>query len=72
VQLGMTADEVRKKLGDPKDKVTNQDFFIFTKAKPLQIVTTRRARSSRFGGLMTAGASVPTANKFSGLRLKQG
>ena len=29
VQLGMTADEVRKKLGTPKDKGDEQDFFVF-------------------------------------------
>lgn len=29
VQLGMISDEVRKKLGDPKDKGEEQDFWVF-------------------------------------------
>ena len=38
VQLGMTAEEVRKKLGDPKDKGDEQDFFIFNETETAQIV----------------------------------
>lgn len=38
IQLGMTADEVRKKLGDPKDKGTEQDFFVFNDLETAQIV----------------------------------
>ncbi|MEP6706925.1 MAG: hypothetical protein ABJC05_05370 [Pyrinomonadaceae bacterium] len=29
VRLGMTVDETRKKLGDPKDKSDEQDFYLF-------------------------------------------
>lgn len=29
VRLGMTADEARKKLGDPKDKSDGQDFYMW-------------------------------------------
>ncbi len=38
IQLGMTADEVRKKLGEPKDKGTEQDFFVFNEMETAQIV----------------------------------
>ncbi len=38
VQLGMTADEARKKLGDPKDKGDEQDFFVFNETETLQVV----------------------------------
>jgi hypothetical protein len=38
VQLGMTSDEVRKKLGEPKDKGDEQDFFIFNETETAQIV----------------------------------
>src|SRR6185295_6556473 len=38
VQLGMTADEVRKKLGSPKDKSDAQDFFVFNENETAQIV----------------------------------
>ena len=30
VQIGMTAEEARKKLGNPKDKGDEQDFYIFS------------------------------------------
>src|SRR5918992_1392709 len=30
VRIGMTADEARKKLGDPADKGDKQDFYIFS------------------------------------------
>ena len=29
VRIGMTADEARKKLGNPRDKGADQDFYIF-------------------------------------------
>jgi hypothetical protein len=38
VQLGMGSDEVRKKLGDPKDKGEEQDFFVFNENETAQIV----------------------------------
>jgi len=38
IQLGMTADEVRKKLGTPKDKGNEQDFFVFGDNESAQIV----------------------------------
>ncbi|MDQ2973826.1 MAG: hypothetical protein M3R69_00280 [Acidobacteriota bacterium] len=38
VQLGMIADDVRKKLGEPKDKGDEQDFFIFNETETAQIV----------------------------------
>ena len=38
IELGMTADEVRQKLGEPKDKGAEQDFFVFNDAETAQIV----------------------------------
>lgn len=38
ISLGMTADEVRKKLGEPKDKGDEQDFFMFGETETAQIV----------------------------------
>ena len=38
IHLGMTADEVRKKLGEPRDKGTEQDFFMFNDLETVQIV----------------------------------
>jgi hypothetical protein len=38
VSINMTADEVRKKLGDPSDKGDEQDFFVLTDHETLQVV----------------------------------
>lgn len=37
VSLGMSADEAREKLGQPKDKGEGHDFFIFSEAKAAQV-----------------------------------
>jgi hypothetical protein len=37
VQIGMTQEEVRKKLGDPKDKDDSQDFYLFSDNETAQI-----------------------------------
>jgi hypothetical protein len=38
VQIGMTMEEARKKLGDPKDKGDGQDFFVFNDKETAQVV----------------------------------
>lgn len=38
IQLGMISDDVRKKLGDPKDKGEEQDFYVFDETETAQIV----------------------------------
>ena len=38
IQLGMVSDEVRKKLGDPKDKGDEQDFWVFDETETAQVV----------------------------------
>jgi hypothetical protein len=67
VQLGMTADEVRKKLGAPKDKSEEQDFFIFNESETAQIVydTTHKVVTIS-ADFLTAGAEVPTAKQIFG------
>lgn len=37
VEIGMTQDEVRKKLGSPKDKEDAQDFYLFSEKETAQI-----------------------------------
>lgn len=37
-QIGMTADEVRKKLGNPADKGDEQDFYVFNEKETAQIL----------------------------------
>jgi hypothetical protein len=38
IQLGMGTEDVRKKLGDPKDKGDEQDFYVFNETETAQIV----------------------------------
>jgi hypothetical protein len=71
IQLGMTADEVRKKLGDPKDKGDEQDFFIFNESETAQIVYDKTHKVVTISAdFMTAGASVPTAKQVFGSELQ--
>lgn len=37
VTIGMSADEVRQKLGDPKEKGTKQDYFVFSDRESVQV-----------------------------------
>ncbi len=71
VQLGMTADEVRKKLGTPKDKSEEQDFFIFNETETAQIVydTTHKVITIS-ADFLTAGAEVPTAKQIFGAEVE--
>ncbi len=38
IQIGSLADEVRKKFGNPADKSTEQDFFVFSEKETAQIL----------------------------------
>jgi hypothetical protein len=67
VQLGMTSDEVRKKLGDPKDKSDEQDFFVFNDNETAQIVYDKTHKVITISAdYLTAGATVPTAKQVFG------
>lgn len=67
VQLGMMADEVRKKLGDPKDKGDEQDFFIFSENETAQIVYDKAHKVVTISAdFLTVGVSVPTAKSVFG------
>ena len=67
VQLGMTADEVRKKLGTPKDKSEEQDFFIFNETETAQILYDNTHKVITISAdFLTAGPEVPTAKQVFG------
>lgn len=38
INIGMVSDEVRKKLGDPKDKSDSQDLFVFNEEESAQFI----------------------------------
>jgi hypothetical protein len=63
----MTAEEVRKKLGDPKDKSDEQDFFIFNETETAQIVYDKTRKVVTISAdFLTAGEKVPTAKQVFG------
>lgn len=67
VQLGMTADEVRKKLGDPRDKGEEQDFFMFNDTETAQIVYDKLRKVITISAdFLNTGSTVPTAKQVFG------
>jgi hypothetical protein len=71
VQLGMTADEVRKKLGSPKDKGDEQDFFVFSDNESAQIVYDPTHKVITISAdFLAAGSGVPTAKQVLGSELE--
>ncbi len=67
VQLGMTSDEVRKKLGDPRNKGDEEDFFVFNDNETAQIVYDKQHKVITISAdFMTSGATVPTAKQVFG------
>lgn len=67
VQLGMTADEVRKKLGNPKEKGDEQDFFVFNDTETAQVVYDPTHKVITISAdFLATDASVPTAKQIFG------
>lgn len=71
IQLGMIADEVRKKLGAPKDKSDAQDFFVFSDNESAQIVYDATHKVVTISAdFLSTDASVPTAKQVMGSDLE--
>lgn len=67
VQLGMTAAEVRKKLGDPKDKSAEQDFYLFTDTEMAQVVYDKTEKVIAISAdFMSANSATPSAKDVLG------
>ncbi|MDQ2937955.1 MAG: hypothetical protein M3R67_10645 [Acidobacteriota bacterium] len=67
VRLGMTSEEVRKLLGEPKDKGDEQDFFIFNETETAQIVYDKVHKVITISAdFMTPNTSVVTAKQVFG------
>jgi hypothetical protein len=61
IQLGMAADEVRKKLGNPTDKGDEQDFFMLNDAESAQIFYDKTKKVMAISANFLRGAqNVPT------------
>lgn len=67
VALGMSAEEVRKKLGSPKDKGDEQDFFVFNDTETAQIVYDQTHKVITISAdFLTLGDQVPSAKQVFG------
>jgi hypothetical protein len=67
VQLGMTADEVRKKLGAPKEKGDEQDFYVFSESETAQVLYDKTHKVTAISAdFMTVGKTTPTAKDVFG------
>lgn len=67
VQLGMTAEEARKKLGSPKDKSDEQDYFAISDNETAQLVYDKAHKVVTISADFLSGAKdVPTAKAVMG------
>lgn len=67
IQLGMTAEEVRKKLGEPKDKGDDQDFYVFSETETAQIVYDKTHKVITISAdYLTPGNGIPTVKEIFG------
>jgi hypothetical protein len=63
----MAADEVRQKLGEPKDKGTEQDFYVFNESETAQIVYDKSQKVVTISAdFLTQGPDVLTAKQVFG------
>jgi len=67
VRLGMTADEARKKLGSPRDKSAEQDFYLFNDTQAVQVFYDKAGTVSAISIDFMSGASpIPSPREVLG------
>jgi len=67
VQIGMPVEDARKKLGNPKDKGDESDFYIFSERETATIMYDKAHKVSALSVDFTAGAEgVPTPKTVMG------
>jgi outer membrane protein assembly factor BamE (lipoprotein component of BamABCDE complex) len=68
VRIGMTADEARKKLGDPTDKGDTQDFYAVSDNETVQVFYDGEKKVHAISIIyMGGGSSMPTAKAVLGV-----
>lgn len=60
VSLGMSADEVRHKLGSPKDKADDQDFYVLNDKLMVQVLYDKAQKVVTISADFTGDADAPT------------
>lgn len=67
VQIGMLAEEARKKLGKPRDKSEEQDFYIFNDNQAVQICYDKASKVSTISiDFMTGASPIPSPKEVLG------
>jgi hypothetical protein len=67
VKIGMAADEARKKLGTPKDKGTEQDFYVFNDTEAVVVYYDKAGAVSAISVDFMSGANgIPTSKEILG------
>ncbi len=66
VRIGMTADEARKKLGDPTDKGDTQDFYAVGENETVQVFYDAEKKVHALSIIYMGGASMPSAKSVIG------
>src|SRR2546425_9009335 len=61
VRIGTSAEEARKKLGNPRDKGDDQDFYVFNDVQAVQIFYDKTAKVSAISiDYMTGASGIPS------------
>jgi hypothetical protein len=67
VRIGMTADQVRQKLGTPKETAERQDFFVFSEAESAQVFyDARQVATAVSANYLGEQSGAPTPEKIFG------
>ena len=67
VRLGMTADEARKKLGSPRDKSAEQDFYVFNDTQAVQVFYDKAGSVSAISiDFMNGASAIPSPKEVLG------
>jgi len=67
VRLGMPAEEARKKLGSPRDKADDQDFYVFNDTQAVQVYYDKGKTVSAISiDFMSGATDIPPAKEIIG------
>src|SRR5260370_12993076 len=67
VRLGMTTEEARKKLGSPRDKSDDQDFYVFNDTQAVQIYYDKTKTVTAISiDFMTGATDIPAPKDIVG------
>ena len=66
LKIGMATDDARKKLGAPREKSPEQDFYLFNDNEAVQVYYEKGAVSAIAIDYMTGASSIPSAKDVLG------